>query len=64
MAISAKTVAYAALVGNLLIAAAKFTATALTGSSAMLCEGVHAIVDTGNQGLLRYGMRRARRAPG
>ncbi|HYS13852.1 MAG TPA: cation diffusion facilitator family transporter [Burkholderiaceae bacterium] len=63
MAIASKTVVYAALTGNLLIAAAKFTAAALTGSSAMLSEGVHSVVDTGNQVLLLYGMRRARQAP-
>jgi hypothetical protein len=63
MAIASKTVVYAALTGNLLIAAAKFTAAALTGSSAMLSEGVQSVVDTGNQVLLLYGMRRARQAP-
>ena len=58
---SSKTVIYAAFVGNLLVAATKFVAAAWTGSSAMLSEGVHSLVDTTNQILLLYGIRRASR---
>jgi len=52
-------VVFAALGGNLAIAATKFVAAAITGSSAMLSEGVHSLVDTTNEGLLLYGMSRA-----
>lgn len=50
-----------ALIGNFLIAVTKFAAAFVTGASAMLAEGVHSLVDTGNQALLLFGMRRARR---
>ncbi|MDH5553455.1 MAG: cation diffusion facilitator family transporter [Nitrosomonas sp.] len=56
---SSKKVIYAALVGNTLIAITKFTASVITGSSAMLSEAIHSLVDTGNQGLLLHGLKRA-----
>jgi cation diffusion facilitator family transporter len=51
----------AALSANLGIAVAKFIAFLLTGSSSMLAESVHSVADSGNQGLLLVGHRRARR---
>jgi cation diffusion facilitator family transporter len=59
MASGSKMVIYAALIGNALISVTKFTAASITGSSAMLSEGIHSLVDTGNQILLLYGIKRA-----
>ena len=56
---STKHVIYAALGGNMLIAITKFGASLMTGSSAMLSEAVHSLVDTGNQTLLLYGIKRS-----
>jgi cation diffusion facilitator family transporter len=58
-----KKVVYAALVGNLLVAATKFAAAAFTGSSSMLSEAVHSLVDTGNEALLLYGYFRSSQRP-
>ena len=63
MSASSKKVIYAALAGNSLIAVTKFAAAAVTGSSAMFSEGIHSMVDTGNQVLLLHGMRKARKPP-
>ena len=60
---SERKVVYAALAGNLCIAVTKFGAAWWTGSTAMLSEGVHSLVDTTNEVLLLYGMRRAKKAP-
>jgi cation diffusion facilitator family transporter len=53
----------AALLANLGIAVAKFVGFLLTRASSMLAESIHSLADTGNQGLLLLGGRRAQRAP-
>jgi cation diffusion facilitator family transporter len=56
-----KIVIVAAIIGNLVLATIKFIAAALSGSSAMISEGIHSLVDTGNGCLLLLGMKRAKR---
>ena len=63
MAGSSKKVIYAALVGNAIIAVAKFVMSAITGSAAMFSEGIHSVVDTGNQVLLLFGLKQAKKPP-
>jgi cation diffusion facilitator family transporter len=54
---ASRKVIYAAILANLGIAAAKFVVAAFTGSAAMIAEGIHSAVDTGNEGLLLIGER-------
>jgi len=61
MASGSTKVIIAALIGNTLISITKFTAAFMTGSSAMLSEGIHSLVDTGNQVLLLHGLKQAKK---
>ena len=64
MASGSTKVIIAALIGNTLITITKFTAAIMTGSSAMLSEGIHSLVDTGNQILLLHGLKQAKKTSG
>lgn len=57
---SSKIAVVAAIIGNLTVAITKFIAAAMTGSSSMISEGIHSLVDTGNGCLVLLGMKRSR----
>lgn len=63
MAGGSKIAIYGAIGANTLIAISKFTASFFTGSSAMLAEGIHSLVDTGNGLLLLLGINRSKQVP-
>ena len=60
---ASKVSLYGGIAANIAIAISKFVAAYFTGSSAMLSEGIHSLVDTGNSGLLLYGVNRSQRPP-
>ncbi|HET8701607.1 MAG TPA: cation diffusion facilitator family transporter, partial [Nitrococcus sp.] len=60
---SSRKVIYVALAGNLAIAVIKFIAAIASGSAAMAAEGIHSVIDCGNEVLLLVGIRRSRRLP-
>jgi len=60
---SSKVSIYAAMVANMAIAIAKFVGASISGSSAMLSEGIHSVADSINEILLLYGLQQSEREP-
>jgi cation diffusion facilitator family transporter len=60
---SSKIAIYSALLANLVISITKFVAAAVTGSSAMVSEGIHSFVDTSNEVLLLVGIKKSKKLP-
>ncbi len=58
-----KIAIYGAIAGNFLVAVMKFVASFFTGSSAMLSEGIHSLIDTSNGLLLLYGIKQSKQKP-
>ena len=54
---------YSALIANILISTIKFIAGFYTNSSSMISEGIHSLVDTINQILLLYGLKKSKKPP-
>lgn len=63
MASESRTAIFAAILGNLAIAVTKAIAAFFTGSAAMLSEAIHSVVDTGNGGLMLFGIYKSRKPP-
>lgn len=60
---SSKTSIYAAMAANIAIGIAKFVGASISGSSAMLSEGIHSVVDSVNEVLLLYGLKQSEKQP-
>ncbi|MEO0646492.1 MAG: cation diffusion facilitator family transporter, partial [Cyanobacteria bacterium J06650_10] len=60
---SSKTSIYAAMAANVAIGIAKFAGAYISGSSAMLSEGIHSVVDSVNEVLLLYGLKQSEAGP-